>query len=103
MIKEKFLSLLKKYSDNELYNVECWTEIETQYSSKKRYYHNLIHLENMLNELNDVKSQVKDLDTLLFAIYYHDIIYDATKSDNEHQSALLFEERIAETTFVNIA
>lgn len=102
-IKDKFLTLFRRYSDNEEYNAECWTEIETKYSSKKRYYHNLMHLENMLDELDQVESQVKDLDTTLFTIYYHDIIYDATKNDNEHQSALLFEKRIAETTFVNIA
>ena len=102
MIKEKFLNLIRKYSDNEAYNSKCWNEIEKNYSSKSRYYHKLQHLENMLHELDNFPSQVEDLDTLLFAIYYHDIIYKPTKSDNEHQSALLFEKRISQTSFSNL-
>jgi predicted metal-dependent HD superfamily phosphohydrolase len=58
--------------------------------------------DNMFSELDKVKAQIKDLDTLLFAIYYHDIIYKTNKSDNEHQSALIFEKRISETSFTNL-
>lgn len=100
-MKEKFLNLIRKYSDNEDYNLECWTEIENNYLSKSRHYHNLEHLEKMFSELEKVESQIKELDTLQFAIYYHDIIYKSTKSDNEHQSALIFEKRISETSFTN--
>ena len=102
MLKEKFLKLIRKYSDNKDYNLECWDEIEQHYTSKSRHYHNLEHLENMLNELEKVKSQIQELDTLLFTIYYHDIVYKPTKSDNEHQSALLFEKRISQTSFPNL-
>ena len=102
MLKEKFLKLIRKYSDNEDYNLECWDEIEQHYTSKSRHYHNLEHLENMLNELEKVKPQIQELDTLLFSIYYHDIVYKPTKSDNEHQSALLFEKRISRTSFPHV-
>lgn len=102
MLEQTFLDLISKYSDDENYNLECWQEIEKNYSSKSRHYHNLAHLKNMLNELENVKNQIQNLDTLLFAIYYHDIIYKSTKTDNEHQSALLFEKRISKTTFHNI-
>lgn len=102
MLKETFLNLIKKYSDDQSYNLECWTEIENNYSSKSRYYHNLEHIENMLVELDKVKSKITDLDSLLFAIYYHDIIYKSTKSDNEHKSALIFEKRISKTSFINL-
>ncbi|ADY30065.1 hypothetical protein IX49_11200 [Cellulophaga lytica] len=99
MIKQKFLNLIRKYSSNEDYNLECWIEIEDNYLSKSRHYHNLEHLDNMISELSKIQSEVNDLDCLLFAIYYHDIIYKPTKSDNEHQSALRFENRIAKTSF----
>lgn len=94
-VKERFLNLMKKYSDNENYNLECWNEIDNNYSSKYRHYHNLEHLENMFIELDKVKSKVENLDTLLFAIYYHDIIYKATKINNEHRSALTFTSGIS--------
>ena len=99
MIKENFLNLIRKYSKNEEYNLECWNEIEKNYSSKSRHYHNLEHLENMLSELSKIQSEVKDVDCLLFAIYYHDIVYKTTKSNNEHQSALKFKNRIVNTSF----
>lgn len=99
MIKEKFLNLIRKYSKNEDYNLECWNEIENNYSSKSRHYHNLEHLENMFSELSKIQSEVKNLDCLLFAIYYHDIIYKSTKNNNEHQSALTFKNRIIKTSF----
>lgn len=102
MIKEKFLNLIRKYSDNEKFNSECWNEIEYNYSSKSRHYHNLIHLKNMISELDKVESKIKNLDNLLFSIFYHDIIYKPTKSNNEYQSALIFEKRISQTSFKNL-
>ena len=36
------------------------------------------------------------------SIFYHDIVYKATKSDNEHQSALWFERNFSNTTFTAI-
>jgi len=102
MLKEKFLNLLAKYSNKEDYNLECWSEIKNCYTSHSRYYHNLKHLKNMLSELIQIQSEVEDLDGLLFAIYYHDIVYKSTKSNNEHQSALVFKNRIAPTSFQNL-
>ncbi len=103
MLKEKFLNLIGKYSDNVVYNSECWEEINDRYSAPSRYYHNLEHLRNMFVELDKVASKVLDLDTLLFAVFYHDIIYKFTKNNNEHKSALLFVKRISETTFRNLS
>ena len=101
-MKEKFMNLIRKYSDDENYNSECWTEIENNYLSKFRYYHNLEHLENMFLELDKVKCQVKKIETLQFSIFYHDIIYKPAKNDNEHQSALILEKRLSNTSFKNI-
>ncbi len=102
MLKERFLKLISKYSDDVQYNIECWEEIKKSYSSKYRHYHNLLHIENMLLELENVKSQIKNLDTILFAIYYHDLVYKTTKTDNEYQSAQVFEKRISKTSFHNL-
>ncbi|MDR6564698.1 MULTISPECIES: hypothetical protein [unclassified Arcicella] len=89
MLQETFILLLTKYSNNhELIN-ELWLEIEKHYSSKKRYYHTLQHLDNLLIQLNKVKKNIQDWDTVLFSLYYHDIIYNALKSDNEEKSAEL--------------
>lgn len=99
MLKNNFINLINKYSKNEVYNLMCWIEIEKNYSLKSRHYHNLTHLSNMLKELEDVKNEVNKLDTLLFSLFYHDIVYKATRSDNELKSAIFFEKRISKTSF----
>jgi len=102
MLEEIFLNLLRKYTREEDLISEFWNEIHKNYTAKNRHYHNLDHLKNMTTELEDVKTMVKDLDTLLFSIFYHDVIYKATKSDNEHKSAIFFKNRISQTNFQNI-
>jgi predicted metal-dependent HD superfamily phosphohydrolase len=82
-----FSDLISKYSDNEILKADYWKEIEQSYSQKSRKYHTLIHLENMILELEEVKDKISDYDSLVFSIFYHDIIYKATSKDNEGKSA----------------
>lgn len=102
MIQAIFLNLIEKYCEDQNYNLQCWAEIEGHYTTESRYYHNLYHIANMMEELNPVKSRIGDLDTLLFAIFYHDIIYQPTETNNEHKSALLFNKRVSKTSFANL-
>lgn len=102
MIKEIFVNLLRKYSDDESFISECWEEIYISYSADNRHYHNLEHLENMLMEMDRIKPQIKNPETLVFSIFYHDIIYIPGKSNNEYLSAVRFKERISETSFPNL-
>ncbi len=87
MVKETYIELLKKYSNNGHLIDGLWNEIEINYSHKKRYYHNLDHLSNLLIQLAKVKSEIINPDIVLFSLYYHDVIYDPLRSDNEEQSA----------------
>lgn len=96
MLKSAFIQLLFRHSDHKNLIKELWTEIETNYSDKNRHYHTLLHLENLLTQLTEVKSQIKNWDTLLFSLFYHDAIYNAKKSDNEEKSAELAEKRMKE-------
>jgi predicted metal-dependent HD superfamily phosphohydrolase len=41
-----------------------------------------------------VKAQIKVWDVVLFSLFYHDVIYNAQKSDNEERSADLAEKRL---------
>lgn len=94
MLKETFIELLTNYTDNESLKNELWTEIDKNYSSKKRHYHTLEHLNNLLYQLTAVKSEIKNWETILFTLFYHDIIYNSLKSDNEEKSAELAEKRM---------
>lgn len=94
MLKESFIALLKSYTSDTNLVHKYWHEIEEAYSQKGRHYHTLAHLENMLVELNNIKTEIQDWDTVLFSLYYHDVVYNVLKSDNEEQSADLAQKRM---------
>lgn len=89
MLKETFISLVSKFTTNTGLINDLWLEIEKNYSEEGRFYHTLNHLENLLLQLLEIKELIEDWDMLLFSLYYHDIIYDPQKSDNEEISAEL--------------
>lgn len=96
MLTDTFLQLVNKYSkDKELAN-NLWLEIFTKYSEPKRRYHTIAHLEAMICNLKEVKTKIVDWDTTLFAVFYHDIIYKASSSTNEADSAKLAMQKLAE-------
>ena len=94
MLKETFIELITKFTDDISLTNMLWTEIEENYSDKKRYYHTLTHLDNLQNQLCEVKDKIKNWETILFTLFYHDIVYNAMKSDNEEKSAELAELRM---------
>lgn len=94
MLQETFIGLLRNYTNDDNLIREFWTEIEQSYSEKGRYYHTLQHLENLLTELIDIEHEIQNREVVLFALYYHDVVYRATKSDNEEKSAALAQKRM---------
>lgn len=94
VLKDRFESLCLNFSENKILVEKFWTEIENNYSTKSRYYHNLPHLENMFEEIEHVKDKIKNFNTISFSIFYHDVIYDATSKLNEEKSADVAKERL---------
>lgn len=95
-MNELYKSLTSSYSSDQPLINSLWQEIEKSYSGSNRHYHNLSHIEYMLEKAEQFKSQIEDYDTLLFSIFYHDIVYKATRKDNELKSAQLAEKRMME-------
>lgn len=94
MLRETFKQLISNYTDNEALMSDLWAEIESKYSSRKRHYHTLRHLENLLLELREVKNKIEKWDTILFTLFYHDVVYNVLKSNNEEKSAEFAEKRM---------
>ncbi|KPE53131.1 hypothetical protein [Chryseobacterium indologenes] len=86
-LKKIFEQLCLSFTKDENLISSLWREIETQYSEKGRYYHNLLHLENMIHELTAVRNKISGFDEVLFSVFYHDVIYDASSKSNEEKSA----------------
>lgn len=95
IITQVFKVLLLKYTDDKSYVDLLWNELKTKYSEKKRYYHNLTHIENLYHELFPLKNQFQDWDITMFALFYHDVIYKVSRKDNEEKSAELAIQRIS--------
>lgn len=86
-LKDTFQNLVAKYAKDVSLTENLWCELELQYSAKGRYYHNLEHLQHMLNMLVPVLKDAEDTDSLLFALFYHDFVYIPTSGQNEEESA----------------
>lgn len=93
-LKGNFTDLCLHFTKDGNLIENLWQEIETRYSAKDRYYHDLFHLENMFMELESVKSRIADFYTVSFSVFYHDIIYDASSKSNEEKSASYAAERL---------
>ena len=65
-----------------------WQELVQHYTESTRQYHNLVHIENMLADLKHIEHLVKDVESVKWSVIFHDLIYDATRDDNEERSAL---------------
>lgn len=87
MIQQEFLGSLSKYANEPTQPEKMWAQIEISYKSSYRHYHNLSHLDAMLSELDPHKSSFENWDVIIFAIAYHDIVYNVLKSNNEERSA----------------
>ena len=88
-MKDIFIDLVGRYSKDKFLADRLWVEIEHCYTQKKRYYHNLSHLDAIIGELKEYKNQILDWDTMLFSIFYHDIVYNVLRTDNEEKSAAI--------------
>lgn len=96
-LRAVFTALTEKYAPARA--EALWQELERLYAGKRRHYHTLTHLHQMLEWLNSHKETVEDWDCLLYALFYHDAVYNVLKSDNEEKSAALAEKRLSAIGF----
>jgi predicted metal-dependent HD superfamily phosphohydrolase len=83
-----FKTVSRKYVSDESVIEKLWERVLEAYSKKGRYYHNLAHLNNLLNALQLVHQQIQDWDSVVFALVFHDIVYKVHRNDNEERSAV---------------
>jgi predicted metal-dependent HD superfamily phosphohydrolase len=70
-------------------------ELVAAYTAPGRHYHNLTHIEDCLGALAGVDNlSAAEREILTQAIWWHDVVYDPTRSDNEELSARLAERHV---------
>ena len=70
-------------------------ELVAAYTAAGRHYHNLVHIEDCLAALARTDNlSAAEREILSEAIWWHDAVYDATRTDNEELSAQLAEQHV---------
>ncbi|PZR25871.1 MAG: hypothetical protein DI535_16320 [Citrobacter freundii] len=87
MLEDDFKQAIGSISTDKNLADIYWNEIVAKHSHKSRYYHSLKHLESIWRQLQPVKDQLQDWEAVLFAIAYHDFVYNVQQSNNEEKSA----------------
>lgn len=68
-------------------NPKIRTQCLQRWSESHRYYHTLEHLTEGLELLEFYASYAQNLQSVELAWWYHDLVYDPTRTDNETRSA----------------
>ena len=92
-MKTAFAKLLQVYEIDHQTIADGWQNIVTHYQQPHRHYHTLHHIEALLEQFDGIKDQLKQPESVLLAIFYHDVIYqtqDKPAMSNERQSAAYF-------------
>ena len=70
-----------------------WKVVCDSYSESQRHYHTLKHIGHMLWLIKHepiISASIQNLVSVVFAVFFHDIIYDPQSNDNEDKSLELF-------------
>jgi len=87
VLKQLFQKIVRYLDNDQTYADQEWDIIVKAYSGADRYYHNLDHIKYMMGKALEVRHLISDWDPFAFSIYYHDIVYDTRRKDNEEKSA----------------
>ena len=71
-------------------------ELATAYEGSDRHYHTLQHLDNLLKRL--ANASLHDAVVVQLAVWFHDVVYQSLRSDNEARSADRARAFLQETT-----
>ena len=85
-LENRFFQLLEKYAKDKVFIQQLWIRICEKYSESHRAYHNLTHLKELFSYFT-YQHHLENPDAISFSIFYHDVIYNIWKKDNEKKSA----------------
>ncbi|NER17354.1 HD domain-containing protein [Spongiivirga citrea] len=86
-LKDRYYSLLFNSNVPDDLITKLWNELKLAYTEAFRKYHNLDHLSELFSYYEIYKNEIEHQEELQWAIFYHDIVYNIWKKDNELKSA----------------
>lgn len=94
-MKTEFNQIMKELRIPEEKSIEIFNRVIGCYSESHRDYHNLRHIREMLDCLQNYKAAILDYPMVYISCLYHDIVYDTHASDNEEKSVEFLEKDFA--------
>lgn len=73
---------------------EILDELRIVYNHPARFYHDIEHINDMHEKLNESKHLAVYPDRIILVIWFHDAVYDPTRQDNELKSAELWSHKM---------
>ena len=89
-LRHQWDDLMQFYGLNSVQTEAVYNDLVARYEDDGRYYHNLKHIQNVLEIIESVRVIAADLEAIKLAAWFHDVIYDPAATDNEEQSVILF-------------
>ncbi|MCL1472356.1 hypothetical protein [Argonema antarcticum] len=83
----RWQSLLQPFRVAPIAAYKLFFDLTAAYASTDRFYHNLAHIQQVLDTIDLMRSQSQNFAALEFAAWFHDVIYDPKAKDNEEKSA----------------
>src|SRR5215470_7732765 len=94
-LQAQWVSLTSQYASHPSVIERSFNSLVEYYSEKDRAYHDLSHIQSLLSLSESLLDKIQNRDALYFAIWFHDVIYDTKRSDNEEKSAEFAAEALA--------
>jgi predicted metal-dependent HD superfamily phosphohydrolase len=69
----------------------AFADLVKAYTAPSRHYHNVHHIRSCLKQASAMSHAFADYPAVVATIFFHDAVYDVTRSDNEERSAELAE------------
>ena len=85
-MKERFAELWSRIRAKGDFKEE-FRKLTLAYTGENRFYHNLFHISDGLEEISLVRELADFSNALEFAWFYHDFVYDSKAKNNEDKSA----------------
>lgn len=86
-MEDRWMRLAVQYGAHATVAEKLFETIVRAYSEPERHYHTLKHIAFVLDLVQSHHAELEEGTALQFATWFHDVIYDTTRSDNEERSA----------------
>jgi len=93
---ERWTSLIDRFGLRTSQRV--FETIKDRYSNSSLAYHNVQHINDCLEQFDAARAIAEYPDEVEFAIWFHDVIYDTHRADNEAMSAAFAADVLREAT-----